>query len=247
MEQARADNAEVINEPGPGSGRTAALLTWLRRQWPVPFRPWAHGRDVAILYSTMVVVISLMIAIQPPHRLAALVEQSSTNLANMAAHPFAVLFLSAFVVSPATGLILIVPVLICYGEVQRWLGRVSTILVIVFGHVGATLVVMMLEITALHRHIVGFSVVVKPDVGVSYGMFAAIGALLFRVPPSWRTVYGLATLAVIAVLVIWFRDFTNLGHAAAYLIGISLSWLLHTAALRRPAMVQTGRKSAIVT
>ncbi len=210
--------------------RLAQARTWLRTCWPVPFRPWVTGRQVGVLYSTAVFVISLTVAIQPPHRLHELIEQSSTNLANMAAQPAAVLFLSAFVVSPAIGLVLLIPLIILYGEVQRWLGAVATVVVIVFGHVGATLMVMTLEITALHWHLVGFRVAVRPDVGVSYGLFCALGVLTHRVPPGWRWPYAIGCLIVLGVLLLTALDFTNLGHLSAWLIGISLAWLLHASA-----------------
>lgn len=224
------------------SGRAAELRHWLRRQWPIPFRSWVLGRDVALCYAVIVLVISLMVAIQPPHRLAALVEQSSTNLANMAAHPFAVLVLSAFVVSPAAGLVLLIPVVVAYGELQRWLGRAATIVVVVFGHVGATLVVMTLEIAALHRRLVGFDIVVKPDVGVSYGLFAVIGVLLARLPQRWRMPYGIACLLLLVLLLIVDFGFTNVGHASAWLIGVSLSLVVHrgAAAAQAPTVCRKG-------
>ena len=107
-----------------------------------------------------------------------LVENVSTNLDNMRAHPLAVLAASAFVVSPLTQLLLVPVVVFVFGLVQRWLGRTALIAVWVFGHVGATLFVMAMEINALYRHIAHFSIVVKPDVGVSYGMAAAIASAL---------------------------------------------------------------------
>jgi Rhomboid-like protein len=234
------DNAGVITA---SSTRAAELRAWLRTWWPPSVEHWARGRQVGLLYAVVVLVISLMVALQPEQRLAVLVERSSTNLANMSTHPFAVLFLSALVVSPAAGLVLLVPVVIAYGEIQRWVGVGSTVLIVVFGHVGATLVVMMLEITALRDHLVRLNIAVRPDVGVSYGMFAALGALLFLVPLPWRWAYGLGCLAVVVGLLIVVLDFTNLGHASAWLIGLALSWLLRSAG-RRDARGYASRYSA---
>jgi hypothetical protein len=225
-------------------GRGAELRNWLRRQWPVPIRPWWAGRDVGVVYAVLVLGASLSVELAP--RTKALVEQTSTNLSNMASHPFQVLVLSAFVIAPLGGLVLLVPVVVLYGELQRWLGRLSTVLVVAFGHVGATLVVMTMEITALHRHLVGFDIVVKPDVGVSYGMFAVVGALLARVPRRWRAPYGFACLALVALLVVTHLNFTNLGHATAWLIGISLGWLLHRVPVAERRRMRAAATSATI-
>jgi hypothetical protein len=241
-----AHNAEVhqVSAGTDRSARIAELKRWLRSWWPVPFRPWIRDRDLAVLYALVVLVVSLLVAVQPPRRLRMLVEQSSTNLANMADQPLAVLVLSAFVVAPVAGVVLLVPLVVAYGEVQRWLGRRSTFLIAVFGHIGATLMVMTVEITALHRHVVGFSVLVKPDVGVSYGLFAALGALVVRVPRSWRVAYGVVLAALVAVLLARFLDFTNLGHAFACLIGVCLGWMMHSATVARSVDVHATTGSA---
>lgn len=186
-----------------------------------------RGRDVGVVYGLLVIVVSVWIAIHPDPQVRLLVEQSSTNLSNMASHPIEVLLASAFVVSPLTQLVLIPVIIWVFGIVQRWLGRAALFAVWVFGHVGATLFVMSMEINALYRHIAHFSIVVKPDVGVSYGMAAAIGLLAARVPRGWRLWYALGCLVVTGgMLVIW-RDFTSVGHLTAIVIGLGMAAAVH--------------------
>ena len=223
-----AENSDVSTD-SIVPARRAELRNWLRGQWPAPFRPWWTGRDVGVVYALLVLAASLVIQLAPQTKV--LVEHTSTNLADMSSHPFQVLVLSAFVIAPLGGLVLLIPVVVLYGELQRWVGRLSTVLVVVFGHVGATLVVMTMEITAMRSRLVGLDIAVRPDVGVSYGMFAVVGALLARVPTRWRWPYLLACLVLLALLLITHLNFTNLGHATAWLIGISISWLLRV----RPA------------
>lgn len=193
-----------------------------------------RGRDIGIVYGAIVTVISLWIGLHSDATVRKLVESVSTNLDNMRSTPLAVLVASAFVVSPLTQLVLVPVVIWVFGLVQRWLGRTAVVAVWVFGHVGATLFVMAMEITALYRHIAHFSIVVKPDVGVSYGMAAAIGLLCARVPHTWRLPYGLGCLAVTgAVFAIW-PGFTSLGHLTAIVIGLGMAAAVHggeTAAL----------------
>lgn len=186
-----------------------------------------RGRDVGIVYGLIVVVASTWIALHSDLTVRRLVENVSTNLDNMRAHPIAVLVASAFVVSPLTQLVLVPVVVVVFGIVQRWLGRIALIAIWVFGHVGATLFVMAMEINALYRHIAHFSIVIKPDVGVSYGMAAAIALLCARVPRRWRLPYGLVCLAATgAMLAIW-PDFTSLGHLTAIVIGLGTAAAVH--------------------
>lgn len=189
-------------------------------------RLW-RGRDVGIVYGVLVVIASLWIGLHSDATVRKLVEGVSTNLDNMRANPVAVLAASAFVVSPLTQLVLVPVVIFVFGLVQRWLGRTALIAIWIFGHVGATLFVMAMEINALYRHIAHFSIVVKPDVGVSYGMAAAIGLLCARVPHKWRLPYALGCLAVtIAMFAIW-PDFTSLGHLTAIVIGLGMAAAVH--------------------
>lgn len=183
-------------------------------------------------YVLVVLVASLVVAAQPADVLSDLVEQSSTNLVNLRARPLSVMFLSAFVISPAWQLVLLVPTLVIYGAVQWWLGRAAVVLIGALGHIGATLFVMVTEITALYRHIARFNIVVKPDVGVSYGVAAALGLLVSRVPRTWRLGYVLVCLAVLVLQAVVLRNFTSVGHTVAWLIGLAVAWLVHQGARR---------------
>ena len=206
-----------------------------------------HGRDVGIVYGALVIVVSVWIASHPDAQTRALVERVSTNLNNMRSHPISVLIASAFVVSPLTQLVLVPVVVWVFGMVQRWLGRTALFAVWIFGHVGATLFVMSMEITALYRHVAHFSIVVKPDVGVSYGMAGAIGLLAARVPHRWRPWYALGCLVVTGgMLVIW-PDFTAMGHLTAIVIGLGMAAAVHggeVASIRKRTATPIERPAA---
>ena len=187
-----------------------------------PHELW-RGRDVAVVYAVLVVVVSIVVAIQPPALLRGIVETSSTNLVNLRQRPLSVLFASAFVISPASGLWIVVPMVVGYGELQRWLGRASAIVVGVLGHVGATLFVATMEITELAKGRIGFRIAVRPDVGVSYGLAAVAAVLVVRVSAHWRRRYVLASLVVIVGQFLILRNFTGLGHLIAWLIGLAVA------------------------
>jgi hypothetical protein len=195
------------------------VATLLARLW--------RGRDVGIVYGLVVTVVSTWVGLHSDATVRRLVESVSTNLDNMRSSPLAVLAASAFVVSPLTQLLLVPVVIWVFGLVQRWLGRTALVAVWVFGHVGATLFVMAMEINALYRHIAHFSIVVKPDVGVSYGLAAAVGLLAARVPRRRRLPYALACLGVMGgVFAIW-PNFTALGHLTAIVIGLGMAAAVH--------------------
>jgi hypothetical protein len=212
-------------------GRDLVSPAWLRKQlrelWP--------GRDIAIVYTLLVLVVSIVVAVQPPAMLRDIVQTSSTNLVNLRQRPLTVLFVSPFVVSPVSGLWIIAPLLVAYGELQRWLGRASVIIVGVLGHVGATLFVATMEVTQLAKGRVGFSIADSPDVGVSYGLAAVAGLLVARVPSPWRRRYLIASLIVIVGQFILFHNFTALGHLTAWLIGLAMAVLVSYA-------IRTGRE-----
>jgi len=200
-------------------------------------REMLRGRDVAVVYGVLVVVISVVVAIQPSGLAQTLVDGSSTSLVNLRQRPLLVLFASPFVVYPAYGLWLVPPMVVAYGVLQRWLGRVSVIVVAVLGHVGATLFVATMEVTSLARGLVGSSISVNPDVGISYGLAAAAGVLVVRVGAAWRRQYVIVSLIVIVGQVLVLQDFTGLGHVIAWWIGLAVAVPVAS------VIVRTGRPS----
>ena len=193
----------------------AGLRHHVRRLW--------RGRDVAWVYAAIVIVISIAVAVQPAHLADQFVNGSSTNLVNLRQRPLSVLFASPFVTYPATGLWLVAPMVVAYGALQRWLGRLSVLVVAAAGHVGATLLVATIELTSVTRGLVGFSVTVRPDVGISYGLLAVAGFLGARIEPRWRRRYLLAGSIAIVAQAFLLHDFTALGHVVAWLIGVALA------------------------
>src|SRR5664279_6258455 len=183
----------------------------------------AGARRCVGLYAVLVVVVSVVAATQPPSLLRDIVATSSTDLVNLRQRPLSVLFASAFVISPVAALWIVVPMVVAYGELQRWLGRVSLFVVAVLGHVGATLFVATMEVTELAKGRVGFSIAVSPDVGVSYGLAAVAGVLIVRVAETWRRRYIIASLVLIVGQLLILRNFTGLGHLTAWLIGLAVA------------------------
>jgi Mn2+/Fe2+ NRAMP family transporter len=129
------------------------------------------------------------------------------------------------VVSPAWGLWILAPLVVVFAAAQRWLGRVATVIVAVFGHVGATLFVAVLLAAGINDGVVDADLARVPDVGVSYGLAAVAGVLAGRVPRRWRLWYALGVLAVAGGTLLLDADFTGVGHLTAVLIGFALAVL----------------------
>jgi hypothetical protein len=195
------------------------IRAWARHQ----LRKQLRGSDVAVVYGLIVVLVSILAAAQPHRQLLSIVTSSSTNLANLRQRPLAVLFASAFVISPAWGLWIVAPMVVAYRALERWLGRASVIVVAVLGHVGATLFVATMEITELAKGGVGFRLALSPDVGVSYGLAAVAAVLIVRVGAPWRRRYVLISLIVIVGQFFILRNFTGLGHVTAWVIGLAIA------------------------
>lgn len=204
---------------GPSASGLRASVTAAGRR----LRELCRGRDVAIVYAVAVLVIGIVIAVQGPRELREIVEDSSTNLANMRRRPLTVLVASAFVVSPAWGLVILVPVVWAYGEVQRWLGRASAMIIGAFGHVGATLFVATLQATALTRNRAGFRIVHDADVGVSYGLAAVAGLLVAHFAPPWRHRYLILCVLVLAGQLVVVQGYTAVGHITAWVFGCAIA------------------------
>jgi hypothetical protein len=214
---------------------------WVRRQ----LREQWRGRDVAVVYALIVVMISVVTAVQAPEQLRAIVSDSSTSLTNLRQRPLAVLITSAFVISPVWGLWIVAPMVVAYGALQRWLGRASVIVVGVLGHVGATLFVATMELTELAKGRVGFRIAGRPDVGVSYALAAIAGVLVVRVAARWRRRYVVVSLIVVVAQLLILRNFTGLGHVTAWLIGLAVAVPVSRATRAQHDMALTGLRDGL--
>jgi len=187
-------------------------------------------------YCALVVLVAGALAVVTPAAADDVVRNSSTNLDNLRAHPPFVLVVSAFVEPSLLELWIVVPLVWALGAVQRWLGRASVVVTVALGHIGATLFVATILTAGIAKGRVALSAAEATDVGVSYGLAAALAVLTARVTPTRRRWARLLPTAALVVVVWWDRSFTDLGHLAAWTIGLGLSVLVeHAGRLGREA------------
>jgi rhomboid family protein len=203
---------------------------------------WIRERDLAVAYALIVLVVALVIHTQPRAEVRErLVLESSTNLANLRDDPIFVLIVSAFVVSSISGLWILAPLVVAFGAVQRWLGRIPTVVVAVIGHVGGTLFVAVLLATGLAHGRLGRSILHVPDVGVSYALAAVVGLLAAVVPRRWLVPYVVGLLLYFSGPLAMRPTYTDAGHTTALALGFGLAVLAHRAATRPAPLARVDR------
>jgi hypothetical protein len=144
----------------------------------------------------------------------------STNLDQLSHHPVKVLISSAFWTQTPSFLPWFLLFNLFHVPVERWLGTRRWLVVVVAAHVGATLVSegaveLMINAGAL-PHRTAYAL----DIGVSYALAGSVGVLTWYLARPLRWYYlGAATLFFV-LLLLGDRDFTNLGHLTAFLIGV---------------------------
>jgi hypothetical protein len=199
---------------------------------------WARRSPLTATYLLVLVVVAVLLALLPDRVAEKVVFHASTNLKGLRDTPLFVLVTSAFVLwGGLAGLLLLPVVAVVMSAVERWLGKLATVLVFALGHVGATLGLAVILASGISHRAIDPEVATVHDVGVSYGLLAMAGILTARVPLRWRGWYagaiGVPPLGAFALS----RDPTDLGHVLAALIGLALAVLL----LRAVAFAGTAR------
>jgi hypothetical protein len=182
---------------------------------------------VTLLYAIALVVVSATLTELGPHAREVAVARMSTNLHNLSHGHLGTLVGSAFV-EEGGHVFSWLPGLMCLLALGELIWRSKGLLIaFTLGHIGATLIVAVGLVAVVEAGWVPISVTRASDVGISYGAVCVVGALTASIPPRWRGVWvgwwlGIAVMAAVGT------DFTPFGHIVALLLGIGLSFRLHT-------------------
>ncbi len=179
---------------------------------------------VTVIYALALLAVSITLMVLGPLVADRVVRHASTNLHNLSHGHVGTLLGSAFVVDAGPVWVWL-PALMCLLALcEVMFGSIRLIVAFAVGHIGATLLVAIGLATAVRAGwIEAGSVTRAVDVGMSYGAAAVLGGLTAAIPPRWRWVWlgAWVGLAVSAVLVD--RDFTDVGHAIAFVLGAAVS------------------------
>src|SRR5258708_26798303 len=179
---------------------------------------------ITLGYAAVLVGVSVALVDLGPRVRAQVIAQASTNLHNLARGHLATLFGSAFV-TDAGPMYFLLPCLVCLLALAELIwrsGRLS--IVFVTGHIGATLLVAVGLTAAIEFGWLPLSVSRASDVGVSYCAVAVLGALTAAIPQRWRPAWIGWWLPVGLVAAALGDDFTDIGHSAALVLGMLVSF-----------------------
>jgi hypothetical protein len=178
---------------------------------------------VTLCYAVIVAAVTATMLNMEPGMHDALIRHASTNLHNLSHGRVGTLVGSAFVVD-AGPIYLWLPGLACLLAAAELLwGSGRLIVAFAIGHIGSTLLVAAGLVTAVRLGWESLSIAHAPDVGMSYGAMAALGALTAAIPLHWRPAWVGWWLAVAAVVVALGQEFTDIGHAVALVLGMAVS------------------------
>lgn len=178
---------------------------------------------VTVAYAVILTGVSSVLVALGPRVQNRVISHASTNLHNLSHGHLGTLFFSAFVIE-AGPIYVWLPGLMCLLALAELMWR-SRRLVVAFavGHVGATLLVAVGLTAAVELGWLSTDVTRATDVGMSYGASAVLGALSAAIPRRLRPAWTGWWVAVAAAVVAVNRDFTDVGHAVALVLGILAS------------------------
>jgi hypothetical protein len=179
---------------------------------------------MTLAYALIVTCVTTALLWLGPEVQGRVISHASTNLHNLSHGRLGTLLGSAFVVD-AGPIYVWLPGLVCLLAMAEltW-GSSRLVLAFAMGHIGATLLVAAgLASAVLFGWLSWPAVARATDVGMSYGAAAVLGALTMAMPRRWRPGWIGWWLAVGVAVVAVGRDFTDVGHAVALVLGMLMS------------------------
>lgn len=175
---------------------------------------------LTVSYAIALAGIATVLLLLGPQTQVRIVRAVSTNLDNLRHGRLETLLGSAFV-ADAGPIYLWLPGLICLLALAELLwhsGRLA--IVFITGHVGTTLLVAAGLAGAVRFGWLPWSISFAPDVGMSYGAAAVLGALTAAIPRRWRPAWLGWWIAVALGTAALCADFTDVGHSIALVLGM---------------------------
>jgi hypothetical protein len=195
---------------------------------------WVRSSPGTHIWLLILAVTSSIVAAAPRHTRWHLLHHVSTNLVELHQHPLRVLVASALWIETPSGLLTYgVLFELVHAPAERWLGTWRWLFTVASAHIGATLISQKAVFFGIRDDRLSPALAHTVDIGVSYGLAGALGVLTYRIPWPWRLPYLALVLVYFAGRLAADRTFTNLGHLASVLIGLTCYAL--TPQFRQPA------------
>ncbi|MFI5769340.1 rhomboid-like protein [Streptomyces sp. NPDC051658] len=222
------------------TGDTAAPPPPVRRarRW-LRLLPTPTGTPFTFGYLLVLVATSLFMEYADPDTVAAVLRESSTDVAHLGETPLLVLVASALWVVGGLTSPYVFAFALVLTALERRIGGWRTAAVFLLGHVVATLATEIpvgLSVVAGH---LPESSLHRLDYGISFGLLASVGALTGLLTPLVRVlVLGGVGAMLVRDLLDLDNPLTNWGHPLALLLGVACWPLLRRAGAAGGAVVR---------
>ncbi|MFJ4187688.1 rhomboid-like protein [Kitasatospora sp. NPDC089509] len=199
-------------------GLRTGVVEWLLERVPTPRRtPFTLG------YLAVVGITATFARLADPELVQHLQEASSSDGHNLLLHPLRVLVLSGFWVAGGSWTPYLWGFAVTLAPLERRVGSARAAAVFAAGHVVATLLSQGVVIAAVRLGRMAPEAMDRLDIGVSYGVFACLGAVIASLPLRWRVPALAGAALMIAQQIASQKDLvTAIGHPAALLTGVAL-------------------------
>jgi hypothetical protein len=183
---------------------------------------WRYVKRAPLTYSWLVLLLvtTIMQHTITARHLRALLQKESTNLHHLASDPIRVLIQSLLWIDGKYWWPYLIVFTLFLAPAERWLGQLRWLLIGLVGHVGATYLSEGYLYWRIQEAVSSPRLIDARDIGVSYFVVGIVGVLTYHIPRRWRWLYLAAALVVFGVSLAVKRDFTQLGHLSALLIGL---------------------------
>jgi hypothetical protein len=208
------------NRPGTGSARNRPALARTAAQ----VLPSPTATPLATTMVVLLLLAALMLRTHPSD-ISAVVAWASTNLHNLAHHPVAAMLVSTFVV-PSNILPELVIVAVSFAVLERAVGAGRTAVIALAGQVIATLLTEYGADLGAQWHLLAESSAERPDVGVSYVMYAVLAASVLSLTGRAKLIGMLIVSVCVLVPFLLTPGMTTTGHVLSVAIGAVTMTLL---------------------
>ena len=184
---------------------------------------WAWVRSAPLTYAWLAILLitTLLQHALPVRRLHQLLQRQSTNLHHLTTDPIRVLLESLLWIDGQYWWPYLLVFTVFLAPAERWLGHLRWLAVGLICHVCATYLSEAYLYWTIQEAEASPRLIDARDIGVSYFVVGIVGVLTYHIPRRWRWVYLVAALVVFGVSLAVKRDFTQLGHLSALLIGLA--------------------------
>jgi hypothetical protein len=184
---------------------------------------WRYVKSAPLTYTWLgVLLVTTIIQHSIPTRhLLALLQKESTNLHHLASDPIRVLIQSLLWIDGKYWWPYLIVFTLFLAPAERWLGQLRWLLVGLSCHVGATYLSEGYLYWRIQEAVSSPRLIDARDIGVSYFVVGIVGVLTYHIPPRWRWLYLVGTVVIFGVSLAVKRDFTQLGHFSALLLGLT--------------------------